>query len=332
MSILRAGILGCGDFANRHAEILIKLPEQVELVAFSDRNEWKAQEFAEKYTENRATVFSDHHALLDQAKLDLLYICVPPYGHTDEVELAAEHGVHLLIEKPIALTSEKGWQMVEAAEKAGIKTQVGFMLRFGEAVEELKKRLDSGEIGSIGLMSGRYFCNSLHSNWWRMKDKSGGQLLEQAIHIYDLMRYLAGDAAAVYSRQENLFHQDTPDYTIEDVSASVISFKNGGLAVVYATNNAIPGRWIQDYRVVAQKMTVDFTNVNEAVFYPTEAPNQEPLKVTSERDFRLHQTLDLLNAIQTGGETRTPLREGAKSLDLVLGAVKSNEKRGEIAL
>jgi predicted dehydrogenase len=332
MSILRAGILGCGDFANRHAEILTKLPEQVELVAFSDRNEWKAQEFAEKYTENRAAVFTDHHALLDQAKLDFLYICVPPYGHTDEVELAAEHGVHLLIEKPIALTSEKGWQMVEAAEKAGIKTQVGFMLRFGEAVEYLKKRLDSGEIGSIGLMSGRYFCNSLHSNWWRMKDKSGGQLLEQAIHIYDLMRYLAGDAVAVYSRQENLFHQDTPDYTIEDVSASVISFKNGGLGVVYATNNAIPGRWIQDYRVVAQKMTVDFTNVNEAVFYPTEAPNQKPLKVTSERDFRLHQTLDLLNAIQTGGETRTPLREGAKSLDLVLGAVKSNEKRGEIAL
>ena len=62
-------------------------------------------------------------------------ICLPPYGHSDEVEAAAARGVHLLMEKPIALTSEHAWRMVETSEKAGIKTQVGFMFRFGEAVE-----------------------------------------------------------------------------------------------------------------------------------------------------------------------------------------------------
>jgi len=330
MSTLRTGILGCGSFAHRHAQIASNLPGEVELVAFCDRNEWKAQAFSEQYTLNRALIFTDHHAMFEQADLDLVIICLPPYGHSDEVAQAAEHGIHLLIEKPIALTSEQGWQMVEVAERAGIKTQVGFMFRFGEAVERLKSLITSGEIGPVGLMSARYFCNALHADWWRKRDKSGGQIVEQAIHMFDLLRFFLGDPVAVYSRQENLFHRETEDYTIEDVSATVVSFANGALGVVYATNGAIPGRWINDYRVVAQKLTAEFTNANQATFYPTDVPDQLPLVISSEKDFRMAQLRDLIEAIRTGHETRTPLREGAKSLDLVLAAARSNERRSEV--
>jgi len=324
------GVLGCGEFARIHTKILVSLSEQVELVAFCDRNAAKAEAFVQEYAPKRANAYTSHAEMYARARLDMVVICLPPYGHSDEVALAAAHGVHLLIEKPIALESAQAWQMVEAAESAHIKTQVGFMLRFGEAVEQVKSLLDSGEGGAAGLMSARYFCNALHAPWWRMRDKSGGQILEQVIHLFDLMRYLMGDAATVYSRQENLFHRETPDYTIEDVSASVVSFRAGGLGVVYATNNAIPNKWIHDYRLVAQKMTVDFTNVNTATLYYTD--ERPPQTIQATRDFRLLQTLDLINAIQNGGETRTPIREGAKSLDLVLAAVRSNEQRGEVAL
>jgi predicted dehydrogenase len=237
-----------------------------------------------------------------------------------------------LIEKPIALNSEQGWAMVEAAERAAIKTQVGFMFRFGEAVEQLKALIDSGEIGRVGLMSARYFCNSLHASWWRMRERSGGQILEQVIHMFDLLRYLAGDPVSIYSRQENLFHQEVPDYTVEDVSATVVSFKNGGLGVVYATNSAIPGKWINDYRVVAHKLTAEFTDANHATFYRTDAPDQPPIVVASDKDFRVRQMQDLLAAIRNGSETRTPLREGAKSLDLVLAAVRAGELHSEVTL
>jgi predicted dehydrogenase len=238
----------------------------------------------------------------------------------------------MLMEKPIALTTDHAWQMVEAAERAGVKTQVGFQFRFGEAVERFKAMQAASETGAIGLMTARYFCNHLHASWWRMRDKSGGQLFEQAIHMFDLVRYFMGDVAAVYSRQDNLFHRDVPDYTIEDVSATVISFKSGGLGVVYATNAAIPGKWIHDYRVVAHKLTADFTSSNVATFTLTDQPDNPTIRIESDRDFRYHQMLDLINAIKTGGETRTPLREAAKTLDLVAAAVKSNETRGEIAL
>lgn len=332
MSSLRTAILGCGGFAHRHAQIIQSLPEQMELVAFGDRTVAKAQAFSDQYTEGRAAVFTDHHVMLDQASLDLLVITLPPYGHTDEVETAAQRGVHLLMEKPIALTSEHAWRMVEAAESAGIKTQVGFMFRFGAAVERLKALIDSGETGPVGLMSARYFCNALHADWWRDKNRSGGQIIEQVIHMFDLMRYLVGNPIAVYSRQDNVFHRDMPDYTVEDVSATVVSFGGGGLGVVYATNGAIPGQWINDYRVVTRNLTAEFINANQATFTHTNTPELTLEVVASEKDFRRDMLLDLVNGIRTNGETRTPLREGAKSLELVLGAAKSAETHAEVRL
>lgn len=332
MKPLRAALLGCGTFGHRHAQNLVSLPDQVELVAFCDRNPARAQAYAEQYTAGRAAVFDHHAELLEQAGLELLIVCLPPAGHSDEVELAAARGVHLLMEKPIALTSAHAWRMVHAAERAGIKTQVGFMFRFGEAVEYLKTRLVSGEAGAPGLMSARYFCNALHSPWWRSREKSGGQLVEQVIHMIDLQRYLFGEAESVFSRQANRFHGHLPDYTIEDVSATVIGYQSGALGVIYATNGAIPNRWINDYRVVTQHLTADFTNANNATFHDTATPGAAPLVIAGDRNVHLHELLDLLEAIRTGRQPRTPLREGALSLDVALAARQSAEERREVFL
>jgi predicted dehydrogenase len=230
------------------------------------------------------------------------------------------------------LTSEHGWQMVRAAEEAGIVTQVGFMFRFGEAIERLKGLIDSGKAGPLGLMSARYFCNALHAPWWRRRELSGGQLVEQVIHMVDLMRFLMGEAATAYSRQENLFHREVEDYTVEDVSATVFGFPRGGLGVIYASNGAIPGRWINDYRVVAKNLTAEFTDSNHATFHYTAEPGRPPEVIASDRDIYLAEMQDFLHAIRTGRPARTPLREGAKSLDLALAATRSAQTRSEVRL
>jgi predicted dehydrogenase len=222
--------------------------------------------------------------------------------------------------------------MVEATEKAGIKTQVGFMFRFGAGIERLKELINSGEAGSTGLMSARYFCNSLHAPWWRDRSKSGGQLVEQIIHMVDLMRYLMGEAVSVYSRQENLFHRDVPDYTVEDVSATVFGFQGGAIGVIYATNGAIPGKWINDYRLVSQKLTAEFTNANNALFHFTAETPVHTETITSEKNIHLAELQDLLTAIRTDGHTRTPMREGARSLDMALAATRSAETHKEVSL
>lgn len=328
---LRAGILGSGNFAHRHARTLQQLENDVEMVAFCNRTIEKAEAFSQQYTNGQAPVFGDHHQMFDQVPLDVVLICLPPYAHSDEVEIAASQGTHVFIEKPIALTSEQGWSMVNAAEKARIVTQVGFMFRFGEAIERLKGIIDSGEAGPVGLMSARYFCNALHAPWWRNRELSGGQLVEQVIHMVDLMRFLMGEAVTAYSRQENVFHQDVNGYTVEDVSATVYSFPSGGVGVIYATNGAIPGRWINDFRVVSRNITAEFTDANNAVFHHTAEGDRQEV-IASDRDFYLAEMQDFLAAIRIGGQTRTPLREGAKSLDLALAATRSAETGREVQI
>jgi len=332
MEPLKAAILGCGSFSHRHAQNLLSLGSQVELVAFCDRHEERAGAYNEKYAQGKAALYSHHAELLAREPLDLLIICLPPYSHSDEVQRAAERGVHLLLEKPIALSSEHAWRMVAAVESAGVKTQVGFMFRFGEAVEQVKRLIDSGEAGQPGLMTARYFCNSLHAPWWRVREKSGGQLVEQVIHMVDLMRYLMGEPVSIFSRQENLFHRQVPDYSIEDTSASVVSFQNGAIGVIYASNGAIPNRWINDYRIVTQRTTTEFASANNATIHFTDEIDRPPLVIASQRNIYLAELQDLIQAIRTGGETRTPIREGARSLDLALAATRSAQARQEIIL
>jgi predicted dehydrogenase len=329
---LRTAILGCGGFAHRHAHTLGLLADEFEMVAFCNRTVEKAIAFSEKYTSGQVPVFADHHQMFEQVPLDAVVISLPPYAHSDEVQIAANLGIHVFIEKPIALTSEQGWSMVKAAEDSGIVTQVGFMFRFGEAIEHLKWMIDSGEAGPLGLMSARYFCNSLHTPWWRKRDLSGGQLVEQVIHMVDLMRYLMGEAATVYSRQENIFHREVEDYSVEDVSATVFGFPKGGVGVIYATNGAIPNRWINDYRVVSRNVTAEFTDSNHATFHHTVDPIRQPEVITSDRDIYLAEMQDFLIAIRTGQPTRTPLREGAKSLDLALAATRSAQIGSEVRI
>src|SRR5438093_88138 len=143
MQEFRVGLIGCGGIANRHATILAGL-QNVELAAFCDIEGSRAAQYAQKYAAGKPPVFTDYHEMFAQVPLDVVYICLPPFAHSDEVERAAERGIHIFIEKPIALDMKTAARMVEATDRAGVKTQVGFMMRFGEAIEQVKALVDSG--------------------------------------------------------------------------------------------------------------------------------------------------------------------------------------------
>ena len=323
MTVLKTGLIGCGNFAHKHIANLVSMPEKFEMVAFCDIFKGNADEFNARYANGNAKVYTNFNALFDKTQLDLVLICLPPFGHSNEVELAAKHGVHILIEKPIALNSEHAWRMVEAVDKTGVKSQVGFMFRFGLAIEALKAKISDGTAGQVGLMSTRYFCNALHAPWWRMRDKSGGQITEQVIHMVDLMRFLMGNPKTVFSVQNNLFHKDVENYTIEDTSGTVMEFQDGGIGVIYASNNAIPGKWINDYHIVTEKMTAKFNDSNNAEFTYTTEPDLRKEVISSDENLYVREVLDLYNGILNNVPTRTPIREGALSLNLALAISKS---------
>jgi predicted dehydrogenase len=264
--------------------------------------------------------------MFEELDLDLVYICLPPFAHRDEVELACRHGVHFLIEKPIALTLDLAQDMARCVRESGVKSQVGFMYRYGAAARWLDQYMRDAGVGAKGFMVARYFCNSLHRPWWRDRSKSGGQLVEQVIHLVDLARFFLGEPVRVYSMQDNLFHRDVKDYTVEDASGTVIRFDSGGMAVFAASNGAVPNRWDYDMRVILPGLTADFEDANHAVFHHTDREWPATTSVASEQDMHLAETLDLLAAIREDRPTAVPIEEGVRSLRLALAAARSAEE------
>jgi predicted dehydrogenase len=331
MKPLRTAIIGCGRFAHKHVVRLAAL-EDISLVGFCDAAVENANNYNQQYAGGKGQVFTDYEQLFSGLELDLAYICLPPFAHGNEVELACRYGVNLLIEKPIALNMDLAQRMALQVRESGIKCQVGFMYRFGKAALWLKDYLQQGRPGERGFMTARYACNSLHSWWWRDKTKSGGQLVEQVIHIIDLTRFFLGEPVKVYSMQDNLFHRSDQEYTSEDSSATVIRFDSGGMATITATNGAIPNRWDYDWRFFTGNLTADFTDANHAVFHHTAEKDLPETTIMADDDLYLAETLDLIAAIREDREPAVPIEEGVLSLKLALAAAQAAEQDAPVSL
>ncbi|MDB6088826.1 MAG: Gfo/Idh/MocA family oxidoreductase [Gammaproteobacteria bacterium] len=325
---LRVGILGCGGIGARHAGAIAALPEQMQLVACAGRDEARVGEFAKKFG---GTPYVDFQRMLDAARLDMVIVALPPFAHNGEVENAARAGVHLLVEKPIALSMERAESMVRAADDSGIVAACGFMYRFGDAVARWDAAAASGETGRVGLFTGQFHCNALHADWWRERARSGGQMVEQLIHIIDLARHQLGRPQSVYARAGNVFHRGVDRYDSDDTSAIVLGYDDGRVGVLNATNGAVPGKWDKLWQLVGERMTGRFTGWNSGVLTHTSGAVQTEL-VDTQTDVFVTQLADIAAAIRTGNPPRVPLADGAKTLRIALAAGQSAAKRVEIRL
>jgi len=331
MKTIRTAMVGCGSFAHKHAARLSTIDE-ISLVGFCDPMMENANTFNLEFTQGRGQVFFDYEQLFTDLELDLAYICLPPFAHGNEVELACSHGVNLLIEKPIALNMELARTMEKQVRASGIKCQVGFMYRFGKAALWLKDYLRQASPNNLGFMTARYACNSLHSWWWQDRTKSGGQLVEQVIHILDMTRFFLGEPIKIYSMQDNLFHQNNKGYSVEDTSATVIRFESGSLAAISATNGAIPNRWDYDWRFFSKDLTADFSDANHALLHYTSDPKLSETTLAAEDDLYLAETMDLLAAIHENRDPAVPIEEGVRSLNLALAATQAAEQDAPVSL
>ena len=323
MTRLRVGLLGCGGIGARHAGAVAALGERMELVGCCGRDLERTRAFAD---EHGGEAYVDLDRMIDNG-IDLLIATLPPYNRRGEIEHAAQRGVHLLVEKPIALDMEAATRMVDAVEASGVVAAIGFMYRFGNAV----RRWRSLDTGPVGQYVGGYHCNALHAHWWRKRALSGGQILEQAIHQIDLIRHLVGEPDSVYARYANLFHRDVPDYDVEDVSAMIFGWDDGRLATLSASNIAIPDVWHKEWAVMAERMTGRFTSWNEAVLTQT-ASEVTSETIAGDTDPFVAQLTDVADAIAEKREPYIPLREGARTLRLALAAVQSAKEGRELRL
>ncbi len=322
---LRVGMLGTGNIAVRHATALAQV-EGVELVAACGRNAPSVEPFAIRFG---ATAYLDHERMLDESRLDLLIVALPPGAHGGEVERAAAAGVNLLVEKPIALDMVRADAMVAATRN--VVAACGFMYRFGDAVTRWDALRTEGAVGRLGHFAGSFHCNALHAPWWREREASGGQMVEQLIHIADLARVNLGMPQTVYARAANLFHRDVERYDSEDLSAIVLGYDDGRVGVLHASNIAVPGRWMKQWQVTGENMTGLFADWNNAELVQT-AGEVVSEKIAGSTDPFVAQLADVIAAIRERRAPRVPLADGRDTLRIVLAARQSADERREIAL
>ncbi len=318
---MRVGFVGAGSMSLQHAKRLAK-GDQAEVVAVCHPRPERAAKFVEAQPRS-VQVYTDGEAMFDREKLDALYLCIPPYAHTGLAEQAAARGIHLFLEKPLALEWEAARRMTEAAEQAGVVTQVGFQFRFREGVQALKRLLESGEAGRPTLFSGRYWTNMDGNSWWRDRSRSGGQLIEQLIHLYDLAGHFLGEAdlARTTGYVANLCHKGRPDYTIEDTSVGVQVMRNGGVSVITGSNNALAGHYIGDFRVVCERALLDYHSTGQGWV----KADRSTLHVGGEcrgeweetGDATLALNDDFITAIREGRPAAIPIREGLRAQEWV---------------
>jgi predicted dehydrogenase len=334
---LRIGILGAGLMARTHTQRLLKVGGvSVDAVCGISLDE--AQAFSKQNTEGAAVPYADFGAMISERKLNAVYVALPPFAHNGQVEAAARAGLHLFMEKPLALSVERARSMVRAIEKAGVISQIGYHMRFGSAVRRLKQMIEDGSAGEPTLFEGIYLCNALHGPWWRDVSRSGGQVLEQAIHLYDMAMYLLGEPRTVCGMADNLGHTKVPGYTVEDTSASVIRFASGAIASISASNCAVPTQWRGPFRVVCEKVTVEFADPNEAVFTATGRTSEDcwrtgkmpqPEPVNEQVDMYLAETERFLATVRGQAQPIAPARQGLLGVQLVTSMLESARSKGQ---
>jgi predicted dehydrogenase len=237
---VRVGLIGCGKVGTIHAAALRCLPE-AEFVAACDASADRAAAFAAKYG---VQPFADLSTMFLEGGVEAVVIGTPHPLHAEPAIRAAESGVHVLVEKPMAATVADCDAMIAAARRTGVILGVISQRRFFPPVVRMKAAIDQGKIGkpSLGLFL-QYSWREpsyYHSDPWRGKwdTEGGGVLVNQSPHQLDILLWLLGPAAEVSGYWANVNH---PNVEVDDTAVASIRFASGGLGSIITSVSQKPG-------------------------------------------------------------------------------------------
>ena len=190
MSGLRVGCVGTGWIASRHLDGLSRLPG-VEIVAVADPLTERAQEAAARFG---ARAYDDGLALLATEDLDAVWLCVPPFAHGPLEMAALDRDLPFFVEKPLALDLDTAKTIADGVRSRGLLTAVGYHWRHLDLVDRAADLLRETP---ARLVSGFWLAGRPPWPWWSVRERSGGQVLEQTTHVFDLARLLVGEVDTV---------------------------------------------------------------------------------------------------------------------------------------
>ena len=344
---VRWGVIGAGGIADRRTIPGMMLCDNAELVAVMEINMELAEKCRAKWGCKKA--YDNESDLLADPEVDAVYIASPVFLHAKQAMAAADAGKHILIEKPLAMTSEEGQMVVDYCKSKGVLIAAGLMMRFGSYVQAMKKAVAGGKIGKPVSAYAQFTCwyPDMPGNWRQSKKNGGGgAMMDMGVHCIDLLQYILGTKAKdVAGFHDTLSFQ----YEVEDSSTVLIRMENGAQCVVQSNFN-IPddaakwrielfgdqGRMIGD-TVIGQVDggTLDAMFLGEQVNYDAQQDKKDGAREKIEVEFGnmyAREVASFSNSILTGAPLEVPADDAVQVQRVMEAAYHSNDESKIISL
>lgn len=317
-------VIGLG-IGKQHAMVLSRM-EGVELVAVADRKGSLASDMGAQLG---VGAYLEGTELLEQEALDFVCICTPPCSHLAITRQAAERGVHVFCEKPMAPSLGDCDGMTAACKEHGVKLMIGQKKRFHPSFRLVKEKI-GGEFGPVRWVVMRYACGRVPMPWFWDEDDGGGPLLENSVHAMDILRFLLGEVERVYAEGGNLFNEQWAPQL--DAAAVSLRFRSGAIASVGCGQAWEWGFGSESTYLAAENAVAEikgsFDNPEHVRYVLRNAPDKVVSVPPSHVDLFELELAHFGDCIRTGSIPLVTGRDARASIAVCL-AVKESARTGE---
>ncbi|MDO4876724.1 MAG: Gfo/Idh/MocA family oxidoreductase [Oscillospiraceae bacterium] len=335
---MKYALIGCGRIAVNHVKAVNNnnlefvaacdvVPENIDIL------------FGKIEPDNKDGIarYTDYKQMIEEhPEIELASIATPSGIHAEIALYCIDHGINVIIEKPMAMNIADADEIIRRSEEKGVVVSACHQNRFNVAVQKMRKALEAGRFGTISH-------GSIHVRWNRNKayydqapwrgtwQDDGGCLMNQCIHGIDLLRWMmGGEVESVYGVTRQQFHHYLE---AEDVGMAVVTFKNGAIATIEGTTNVYPKNLEETLYLFGEKGTVKIggTSTNNIDVWDfadeteEDQANKELKEATSNVYGNGHTSLfaDVMDSITNHHKPYVDAVAGRNALEMILAIYKS---------
>ncbi len=343
---MKYALIGCGRIATNHIKAVLN--NHLEFAAVCDVVPEQMENLLAKHELNREESihrYTDYREMIEKEQPELVGIATESGIHAQIALYCIDHGVNVIIEKPMAMSIEDANEIIRRSEEKGVKVSACHQNRFNVAVQQMRKALEAGRFGKLSH-------GSIHVRWNRNQDyydqakwrgtwaQDGGALMNQCIHGIDLLRWMmGGEIDEVYGVTRQQFHHYLE---AEDIGMAVVKFKNGAVATIEGTTNVYPKNLEETLYLFGENGTVKLggksTNNIDVWDFADETEEDSKNKGLEEATSNVygngHTSLyaDVIDAIKNDRKPYVDAYAGKNALELVLAIYKSQKEGRPVKL
>ena len=343
---MKYALIGCGRIATNHVKAVLN--NHLEFAAVCDIVPEQMENLLAKHElQNDSSIhrYTDYKEMIEQEQPQLVGIATESGVHAEIALYCIDHGVNVIIEKPMAMSIADANEIIRRSEEKGVKVSACHQNRFNVAVQQMRKALEAGRFGKLSH-------GSIHVRWNRNRDyydqakwrgtwaQDGGALMNQCIHGIDLLRWMMGEEIdEVYGVTRQQFHHYLE---AEDIGMAVVKFQNGAVATIEGTTNVYPKNLEETLYLFGENGTVKLggksTNNIDVWDFADEGEEDQKNKGLQEATSNVygngHTSLyaDMIDAIQNNRRPYVDAYAGKNALELVLAIYKSQKEGRPVKL